>query len=304
MITAILALVSAAGVEATWSAPKVFVEGRPYKAHVEITVPKSGSIPSWMFEAGAFSIDGKAIAERKNKDTLALEAGSVVRLDIDLTEAIAGSKAFAKHDFKLVFEGADVKPIDVRAFVPIQKGVEFMDEKKVPTDTLAKYAVLFETNAGTLALEFWPDVAPKHVRNFLDLAASGFYDGTHFHRVMPGFMIQGGDPNTKNAKQTSTWGTGEGPRKLTAEFNAKKHVRGVLSMARGDAPNSASCQFFIVQAASPALDGNYTAFGMLLDGFDALDKIAEAPGAPLPEGGARPNEPQKLAKAIVVVSRP
>jgi peptidyl-prolyl cis-trans isomerase B (cyclophilin B) len=155
-----------------------------------------------------------------------------------------------------------------------------------------------------MVAELWPDVAPKHVRNYLELCYTGFYDGTLFHRVGPGFMIQGGDPNTKNAKAPDTWGTGQGPRKLNAEFNAKKHTRGVLSMARGDDPNSATCQFFVMHATSPGLDGKYSGFGTLIDGFEALDKIATAPGTPIPNmpGTFRPNEPQRIEHAVVLVA--
>lgn len=313
MITAVLMLVAApvlaadsafvatAPVEATWTAPKVLVEGHPYRVHVEILVPKSGSVPAWIFEPSAFQVDGKPIAERKNKEELKLEAGSTVSLDIDLSEPIASSKAFAKHDFKLGYDGGDIKPIEVRVFAPAGKGLEFLDEKKTPAEALSKYYVLLETSAGSMTLELWPDVAKGHVRNFLDLAYTGFYDGTLFHRVLPGFMIQGGDPTTKDPKQRATWGMGEGPRKLTAEFNPKKHVRGVLSMARGDPVNSASSQFFIVQAPSPSLDGKYTGFGLLIDGFEALDKIVNAPGAPLAAGGVCPNDSQTIKKVTVLV---
>lgn len=297
--------------DATWSAPKVFVEGRPYKVHVELTVPKNGAVKGSLFEAGAFHIDGKPIAEVKNKSDLELEAGSVVKLDLDLTEAIMASHAYAKHDFKLDYPGADGKPIEVRvlALAPA-KGLEFMDEKKMPAAELAKYDVLLETNRGNMVVEFWPDTAPGHVRNFLDLSYTGFYNGILFHRVGAGFMIQGGDPSTKSA-DSSKWGTGSGPRMLKHEFSAKKHVRGVLSMARGGGGtpaqdekmwDSASSQFFIMDGPNPGLDGKYSAFGMLIDGFDTLDKIVNAPGARGPDGTIRPNEPQKILSATVLRS--
>jgi peptidyl-prolyl cis-trans isomerase B (cyclophilin B) len=159
-----------------------------------------------------------------------------------------------------------------------------------------------ETNRGNMVAELWPDVAPKHVRNFLDLAYSGFYDGVLFHRVWPGFMIQGGDPTTRDPKASATFGTGNGPRTLKAEFNAKRHTRGVLSMARGGDVNSASCQFFVMHAAAPDLDGKYSAFGTLLDGLDTLDKIATAPGTTIETGTIRPTEPQKIEHALVLVA--
>jgi peptidyl-prolyl cis-trans isomerase B (cyclophilin B) len=291
----------AAEYDVTWSAPKVYVEGKPYKAHVQIKVNGKAEIPTWMFEPGAFNIDGKPVEERKNKDKIDAGKGAELQLDLDIGAAIAASKAYGKKDFKLTFGGSsDSKPVDVRVFVPAEKGIDFIDDKKIASADLASYYVLLDTNRGPMVVEFWPDVAPNHVRNFLDLAYTGFYDGTLFHRVGAGFMIQGGDPNTKDASKQAAWGTGEGPRKLKSEFNAKKHVRGVLSMARGGDPNSASCQFFVMDAPNPGLDGKYTAFGALVDGFDALDKIVNSPGARIDAGTVRPNEPQKIESAIVV----
>jgi peptidyl-prolyl cis-trans isomerase B (cyclophilin B) len=146
-----------------------------------------------------------------------------------------------------------------------------------------------ETRLGSIEIEFLPDKAPGHVKNFLDLARKGFYDGTTFHRVIPGFMIQGGDP-------TGT-GTGSGPRQLQSEFQAqKKHLRGVLSMARSSDPNSASCQFFIMHAAAPSLDNQYSAFGEVVTGMDAVDKIVNTPRG----GNDKPKEPQTILEALVV----
>ncbi|MBL8859611.1 MAG: peptidylprolyl isomerase [Planctomycetes bacterium] len=174
----------------------------------------------------------------------------------------------------------------------------------MPTESLSKYFVLLETNRGNMYAELWPEVAPKHVRNYLDLCYTDFYDGVLFHRVGPGFMIQGGDPKTKDESKRGEWGTGSGPRMVNAEFNAKKHVRGVLSMARGSDVNSASCQFFVMHAAYPSLDGKYTGFGMLLDGFETLDKIVTAPGEALdPQASTfRPTAPQRIEHAIVLVA--
>ena len=136
------------------------------------------------------------------------------------------------------------------------------------------------TSLGVLVLEFYPDVAPHHVENFKKLARSGFYDGTAFHRVIPGFMIQGGDPNTKDDTKKDTWGQGGPGYTIDAEFNAKHHARGILSMARTSDPNSAGSQFFICHADAGSLDGQYTVFGNLIKGFDVLDKIATTPTEP------------------------
>ena len=138
---------------------------------------------------------------------------------------------------------------------------------------------VIKTSEGEMALEFWPDVAPKTVENFKKLAREGFYDGTAFHRVIKGFMIQGGDPLTKDDAQQNRWGTGDPGYKIKAEFNAKSHDRGVLSMARSQDPDSAGSQFFICHGPAKFLDRQYTAFGKLIKGEDVLDKIGTTPTA-------------------------
>ena len=137
-----------------------------------------------------------------------------------------------------------------------------------------KLAVL-ETNLGTIVIEFFSNDAPKHVDNFIGLAESGFYDGVLFHRIIPGFMIQGGDPNTIDG-DPSTWGTGGPSTSVDAEFNTIKHNRGIVSMARSADPNSGGSQFFIVHADSNFLDEAYTVFGRIVtdESFETLDKIA------------------------------
>jgi len=142
-----------------------------------------------------------------------------------------------------------------------------------PTNEVA----VIRTSEGTMVIEFWPDVAPGHVENFKKLARQGFYDGTCFHRVIKGFMIQGGDPLTKDETQKARWGTGGPGYTIKAEFNNRRHVRGVVSMARTSDPNSAGSQFFICHADAPHLDGQYTAFGRLIRGEDVLDRIANTP---------------------------
>jgi peptidyl-prolyl cis-trans isomerase B (cyclophilin B) len=133
---------------------------------------------------------------------------------------------------------------------------------------------VIKTTEGEMVVEFWPDVAPKTVENFKKLANQGFYDGTAFHRVIKGFMIQGGDPLTKDAKNESRWGTGDPGYKIKAEFNNRSHKRGVLSMARSNHPDSAGSQFFICHGDPAFLDGQYTTFGKLIKGDDVLEKIA------------------------------
>jgi peptidyl-prolyl cis-trans isomerase B (cyclophilin B) len=132
---------------------------------------------------------------------------------------------------------------------------------------------------GNMTLDLWPDVAPKTVENFKKLASEGFYDGTCFHRIIKGFMIQGGDPNTKDPSKEHIFGTGGPGYKIKAEFNEKSHVRGVISMARSQDPDSAGSQFFICHGDAKFLDRQYTAFGQLVDGDDVLEQIATSPTA-------------------------
>lgn len=136
---------------------------------------------------------------------------------------------------------------------------------------------VIETSMGTMIVEFWPDVAPQTVANFKKLARRKFYDGLCFHRVIRGFMIQGGDPLTRDEGRKALWGTGGPGYTIKAEFNDRSHVRGVISMARSRDPDSAGSQFFICHGNPTHLDGQYTAFGKLIRGYDVLDKIANTP---------------------------
>lgn len=156
---------------------------------------------------------------------------------------------------------------------------------------------IIKTTEGDLHLEFWPDVAPKTVENFKKLAQSGFYDGTCFHRIIKGFMIQGGDPLTKDANKEHLWGTGGPGWQIKAEFNARSHQRGVISMARSSNPDSAGSQFFICDGDASFLDKQYTAFGKLVKGEEVLAKIA---GTSV--GASNSGEPSKPLKRIGVVS--
>ena len=139
-------------------------------------------------------------------------------------------------------------------------------------DTSKLRLAVIETNMGTIKFKFLEDKAPGHVKNFVDLAKKGFYDGTRFHRVIPGFMIQGGDPLSKSGDRVRM-GTGGPGYSIKAEFNDTPHVRGIVSMARSQDPNSAGSQFFICVDAAPFLDGQYTAFGQVVEGMEVVDKI-------------------------------
>jgi len=130
-----------------------------------------------------------------------------------------------------------------------------------------------KTKFGDMDIVFFPEKAPKHVENFIALAKSGFYNGTIFHRVIPGFMIQGGDPNTKDLNKPETYGQGGPGYTIKAEFNKTPHKRGIVSMARTPDPNSAGSQFFIMVGENSGLDGQYTVFGEVVKGMEVADKI-------------------------------
>jgi len=132
--------------------------------------------------------------------------------------------------------------------------------------------VNIETKFGKISFKLIPELAPETVRNFEKLAKDGFYDGTLFHRVIPGFMIQGGDPNTKTNNKSS-WGTGGPGYSIKAEFSSRSHLRGIVSMARSQDPNSAGSQFFIITSDSTFLDRQYTVFGEVTEGIEIADKI-------------------------------
>ena len=170
------------------------------------------------------------------------------------------------------------------------------DEAK-PAAPAVKEVAVIKTAAGEMVLEFWPDVAPKTVENFITLAKKGFYDGTAFHRIVKGFMIQGGDPKSKDAALEADWGTGDPGYKIKAEFNDRKHVTGVISMARSANPDSAGSQFFICLGEASFLDGKYTAFGKLIKGEDVLKKLGDTP-----VGTSRGGEESKPKERVNVES--
>ena len=144
---------------------------------------------------------------------------------------------------------------------------------------MSEFKAVIETKFGNIELEFYPEKAPNHVDNFITLSKEGYYDGTIFHRVIPGFMIQGGDPNTKGSDKSS-YGMGGPDHRVAAEFNNIKHERGILSMARSQDPNSAGSQFFIVVKDSFFLDGQYSAFGKVTSGMEVADQIVNLPRDP------------------------
>ncbi len=161
-----------------------------------------------------------------------------------------------------------------------------------------KEVAVIKTAAGEMVVEFWPETAPKTVANFIKLAKSGFYDGTAFHRIIKGFMIQGGDPLSKDASMEARWGTGGSDEKVKAEFSDRKHELGVISMARTADPDSASCQFFLCLENAQALNGKYTCFGKLIKGEDVLKKLGDTPvGA---SGGGEPSKPKERVGVVSI----
>jgi peptidyl-prolyl cis-trans isomerase B (cyclophilin B) len=172
-----------------------------------------------------------------------------------------------------------------------EKIITEKETKKMP-ETKA----VIETKFGNMEIRFFPDVAPKHVNNFIELAKKGFYDGTIFHRIIPGFMIQGGDPNSKSPDK-STHGMGGPGYTVKAEFNEKPHKRGTLSMARSGQPDSAGSQFFICVADAPFLDRQYTVFGEVVSGMEVADKIVSQPRDP------RDNPNERIEMKVKVVEQ-
>ena len=169
-------------------------------------------------------------------------------------------------------------------------------EEQKPMNSANEVAVI-KTSEGEMIAEFWADVAPNTVENLKKLARSGFYDGTAFHRIVKGFMIQGGDPLTKDPAKESRYGTGDPGYKIKAEFNDRTHERGVLSMARSSDPDSAGSQFFICLANVSRLDHQYTTFGKIIKGDDVLGKIGDTE-VTMNDGGER----SKPTKRVTVES--
>jgi len=169
------------------------------------------------------------------------------------------------------------------------------DESKKEIPQTTDEVAVIQTRLGEIVLEFFPDVAPQHVNNFKKLARAGFYDGITFHRVIPGYIIQGGDPNSRDDDRSND-GLGGPGYTIPAEFNDRPHLRGTLSMARGQDPNSAGSQFFICLRPAPLLDGKYTVFGQVIKGIDVVDRIANVPR----DIRDNPLEPIPMEKVTIV----
>lgn len=203
-----------------------------------------------------------------------------------------------------VLHGGNMKFVGISLAVVMVIGMTLsgyaeMKEKKFTPEEIKKMAetkAVIETKFGNIELKFFPEVAPNHVNNFIELAKKGFYDGATFHRVIPGFMIQGGDPNSKDPDK-SKHGMGGPGYTVKAEFSDKPHKKGTLSMARAANPDSAGSQFFICVADAPFLNKQYTVFGEVVSGMDVADKIVSQPRDP------RDNPNERIEMKIKIVEK-
>jgi len=303
------ASVAQRGVELSATIPSLFLEGEPFVVSLEITATGDSSVdlPAWMLTPAAWSASRKALQRRPKKASVPLQPGQVLTVSLDLAPLI--QERFAKPtDFSLAVEGAKDTKHDVIWLGAPEAEVDYT---QLSGKLLEDYQVVLFTSGGPIWVELWPDVAPYHVRNFLDLCSSGFYEGSAFHRVIPGFMAQAG--RSKDGKPA--------PRKVQAEFNSRRHVAGVLSAARlGNDMDSAESEFFIVHRTSPHLDQTYSAFGQVITGMEAVEAIVdtveknEAFLEKLKKGGVRiddrnpqvamalhdPSPAQTIQRAVVV----
>ena len=295
----------AAEVSYALSVPEVYIEGESFE--VELSIQAAGAateVPAWALSPAAFSVGGKALGSRRVRANLTLAAEQRITTSLNIGPALATAKL--ADDSELVLnlnlgEGQEVR-------VPILRGVpEGLDFMSMSAEQLSGYQVVLLTLHGPLRAEMWPDVAPNHVRNFLDLVYTGFYDDNQFHRVVPGFMVQAGSARPERPA----------PRTLKNEFNAKRHVPGVLSMARFGvdskgkngqtipAFDSASSEFFVMHAVYPSLDGKYTGFGQVLTGMPAVEAVVDSVKAgfnPRNPATHRPPTRQIIRRAIVVTA--
>jgi dolichyl-diphosphooligosaccharide--protein glycosyltransferase len=190
---------------------------------------------------------------------------------------------------------------------PVPEPVETPAPVNTTSPVISSEIAVIETTQGTIKMEFFPEAAPKHTENFINLANDGFYDGVLFHRIQPGFVIQGGDPNTITGTDRNIWGTGGPGYTVDAEFNNIPHDRGIVSMARAADPNSAGSQFFIVlqgdELTKAALDNKYTVFGRVIEGMDVVDKIAALQTMQINPDVRQPTDPEQARILTVKIEQ-
>ena len=226
------------------------------------------------------TIDGRKAAPIRQTvpGAVLLAAGTTIHRRISLDSGQYWSDADLRGATQVHLRWAALDGVETTVrVVPDLSGID------VSKLDLSKTRVRFVTSAGDLVIGFFPDQAPGHVVNMIELCKSGFYDGTRFHRILRGFMVQGGCPNTKLGAD-GTPGTGGPGYAIPAEFSDIKHVRGIVSMARGSGEDTAGSQFFLMHGAAPHLDGKYSAFGQIEEGLEVLDRIADTPVRPAPTG--------------------
>ena len=273
--------------------------GKDVRVVMMVEATKDAAVPAILFNGTQLDVkvddkDGQPVREAGavNAPAVAVKAGTRIERVLSVPSAtLVPAGASSMVNVALSWPGFPGANCMVKVAPDVSKtDIETLD--------LAQTKVVLVTSLGDMTLAFTPDKAPNHVKNFVKLAKDGFYDGTKFHRVIKNFMIQGGDPFTKDDSKASMWGQGDPGYKINAEFNDTKHVRGVLSMARSQDPNSAGSQFFICHKDAPHLDKQYTAFGALEKGLDVLDAIGTtAVGGPQ---GSTPVTPVVLFHAIVL----
>ncbi len=287
------------GIRATLSTPRSIVAaGGDVNLRLVIDVTADTEVPGDLLTGIALDVKigdqaGPRIDEKGKGGKVSLTAGTKIERTVKVSAA-----RFAPNADAATFAVVSLQWRDLAGANCVLKIAP--DSSKIDLDKLdlAKTEVVLVTNHGEMTVSFLPDKAPKTVRNFLELCKSGFYDGTKFHRVIRNFMIQGGDPLTKDDSKQAMWGTGGSGKNIDAEFNDTRHVRGTLSMARSNDPNSASSQFYIVHKDSTHLDEKYTAFGNLVKGADTLDSIANTMcGGPQ---GSTPLQPVILHAAVIL----
>jgi peptidyl-prolyl cis-trans isomerase B (cyclophilin B) len=289
---------AAAAVDATLTPlRRVLVSGQPARFELRVAANEDAEVPATVLRGVHLERaieDGSPITIGAAVDGSELLAGgtTIIRqIEVDLQVMAKPTGELTRVTVSWPGLSGATTSLEV---APDQSGID------IEALNLAETKVMLVTNFGTMTLRFFPDLAPNHVRNFIKLAKSGFYDGTRFHRVIRNFMIQGGCPNTKEGAEGAP-GTGNPGYTIDAEFNDRRHTKGVLSMARGADINSAGSQFFICHGDASMLDGKYTAFGELVDGMDTLDKIADVPVTANEYGEtSRPTRPVHLDKAIVL----
>ena len=286
----------------SFDAPSRYIAGEPFQVTVSVEAAgdTAAAVPSWSLTPGAFSVGGTPLGQRP-ETFVTLVGGQTLTTTFDLSAALT-SVELTGRPLRLAFDAGKAEAVEVSVLQAAPQGIDFMT---LPQEQLGDYQVVMQTVAGTLVMELWSDVAPNHARNFLELAYTGYYDNSHFHRVIPGMMIQGGGAQAGKPA----------PRTLRNEFNERRHVPGVLSMARMGvdtrdkdgkiipANDSATSEFFVMHAVYPSLDGKYTGFGKLVEGLDVVEKIVRSGNPAYPGRDPRAHKPpvrQTVHKAIVV----